>query len=205
MSQPQQRISQIREILHTLAAAYPRFELTKEREAVYITYLSDIPLEELRAASIAYITNSASGQWFPSVSQLRALVGAHRRQASGLPTAEEAWAEVNRAWDGEKHRLTGEKSESGAWIMTAEIFAWSHPLVEQIARDLGWPRGFPGENVEADRAHWLKVYERRAAEATREAVEHPAVTKFIQQQGETARLDVGQQIKQLAGKLQEKR
>ena len=61
MSQPQQRISQIREILHTLAAAYPRFELTKEREAVYITYLSDIPLEELRAASIAYITNSASG------------------------------------------------------------------------------------------------------------------------------------------------
>lgn len=188
-------------LLDMLANAYPRGEMTAERRALYAQMLADIPGDELRAAVIAYITSSDSGQWLPSVSQLRALVGVHRRRASGLPSAEEAWLEVLKAWDGERGQLTGQQDAQGRHLVERVRYQWSHPLTEKVARDLGWPRSFPGENHDVSRSNWLRVYEQAARRATAEAVEHPAVTKFINHQAGQMRIGAGQQIKQLAEKL----
>jgi hypothetical protein len=66
--------------------------LTAERQAIYVTALSDIPIDQLRPAIRAAIQEL---KWFPKVAELRELAGALPGTLNdGRPGAEEAWARM---------------------------------------------------------------------------------------------------------------
>jgi hypothetical protein len=66
--------------------------LTAERQAIYVTALSDIPIDQLRQAIRAAIQEL---KWFPKVAELRELAGALPGMLNdGRPGAEEAWARM---------------------------------------------------------------------------------------------------------------
>ena len=66
--------------------------LTAERQAIYVTALADIPMDQLRQAIRAAIQEL---KWFPKVAELRELAGALPGTLSdGRPGPEEAWARM---------------------------------------------------------------------------------------------------------------
>jgi hypothetical protein len=66
--------------------------LTAERQAIYVTALADIPIDQLRQAIRAAIQEL---KWFPKVAELRELAGAPPRTLNdGRPGPEEAWARM---------------------------------------------------------------------------------------------------------------
>lgn len=172
---------EIGEIVAMLSAAYPRFKPTPETLKTYTLMLKDIPGDALQAAALKC---AASGTFFPSVHELRQAVSEIRRKAGGVPSAYEAWEEVSTKPMAEVHRrLTGEYDEVNRVYFIEEIkTTWAHPLVEKVARQLGWPRSFPGENPGVDRAHFFKAYEHALSDAVSDDIELPQVRAYIEGQ-----------------------
>ncbi len=163
----------VNRIMTMLAMAYPRFSLPKETIAVYARLLEDIPVDELEAAGLHCATTL---EFFPSVHELRAAVSDLRRLAARIPNTFEAWADLSRAGNGEWSTI---EQEDGKNYITRHIYQFLHPLVQDAAQMLGWPRSFPGDNPVADRAHFFKVYEQLVAEALAADARLPAIQNFI--------------------------
>jgi len=163
------------EVLTMLAAVYPRYKLTKETIAAYAILLEDLDPNELRAAAKDLATR---GQFFPSVHELRSGVVRLRTLAAGVPTPYEAWAEVINTGPEIEIKLDG--SEETGWFITRSHYQWSHPLVELVARQLGWP-AFPStaDSLMADRAHFFKAYEQAVNDAMIDEMTLPDVKQFI--------------------------
>lgn len=166
-------LSEISKVLTMLAAAYPRFTLTDDTSEVYARLLEDIPIDKLKAAALECATKI---DFFPSVHELRNAVNNHARIAQGIPSAYEAWQEVSTARP-EYGELT---EEDGQFIIEHHRHQWSHPLVERVARLLGWPDSFPGDNPSADRAHFFKAYDYTLADACDHNMRLPEVTAYIE-------------------------
>ncbi len=156
-----------------LAMTYPRFNLQKETIAVYARLLEDISVDELEAAGLHCAT---SGEFFPSVHELRAAVSDLRRLAARIPNTFEAWADLSRAGTGDWSRVA---EEDGQYFIIRQIYQFAHPLVRSAAEMLGWPKSFPGDNPVADRAHFFKVYEQLVAEALAADARLPAIQSFV--------------------------
>jgi hypothetical protein len=165
---------EVAKILAMLAASYPRFQLTRETIAAYVQLLGDIPTHALKAAAMQCAT---SGTFFPSVHELRQAVADLQRNARGIPSAFEAWYDVSNGPKAET--LKGLEEEGGKFYITTHTREWSHPLVERVAKLLGWPTEFPGDNPVADRAHFFKAYDSLLAEEMSSAVRHPAIQGYI--------------------------
>lgn len=164
------------EILTMLAAAYPRSQLNKEAVKAYTLLLQDIDFEELKAGAMDC---AAKGTFFPSVHELRRSVVEIRRRTNRVPTAYEAWSEVLAAGTGSRKEV--EEGPEGGWIIVEKKFVFTHPLVEKVARMLGWPSSFPGGDTEmADRAHYLKAYDQTANDAMNYEITLPEVREFIE-------------------------
>lgn len=173
---------EIFEILTILSAVYPRFTLTKEVVTAYTMLLEDLETESLRAAAKECATKRT---FFPSVHELRKTVIEMKRKVSRVPTAFEAWNEVINAGPGV--RLTAQLIEEGyeekGYEIIREKFCFSHPMVEKVARLLGWPSNFPSNNNQmADRAHFLKAYEQAMYDATDYEITLPEIREFIETQ-----------------------
>lgn len=172
----------IEQIITMFESAFPNFkprELTKE---IYWQTLHDIPTEELRAAVLHCLTESGRA-FAPSVGEIRGAVVSIQVRVYGIPSALEAWSETCRAY----HNDISERRPfySGGQKYTADPnpYRWSHPLVERVARLLGWPNSFPkAENESIDRAHFLKQYEAELSRYTTNEIELPEVTRYIESQ-----------------------
>jgi hypothetical protein len=164
------------EVLTMLAAVYPRFTLTKESVGAYAILLEDLDPNDLRAAAKDVATKS---KWFPSVHELRAAVVRLAANAAGVPTTFEAWAEVIST--GPPIRRWVEDNEDGQGVIKSEPYQWSHPIVEHVAIQLGWPK-FPAneDSLMADRAHFLKAYDRAVINAMEDEITLPEVREFIE-------------------------
>lgn len=166
------------QVITALAASYPNFKLTPDTIRAYSGMLADIPPDELQAGIVKVV---ATSKFFPSIAEIRGAVAELRMVAANIPTAAEAWQDICRAWDGERRRLTGEADADGNWLMTVEYYAWRHPLVEQVARQLGWPRDFPSnENLMADRAHFFKAWEGALRQAVSSEMELPQIRDYLE-------------------------
>jgi len=166
----------IKEILLILAASYPRFTATDETCKAYTLFLKDIPKEELRAAAAWCATNK---DFFPSVHELRQAVATLHRKASNLPAAAEAWEAVLHAHKPYELWANGGRE----WVE----YQWPHPLVERVAKALGWPANFPGDDtLMADRAHFFKAWAEMVDDALVDEVTLPEVRAFIE--GQKAKL-----------------
>ena len=107
----------------------------------WVLMLSDIPFEILKAAVVRVCRDS---EFFPSVAQI---VEASREldpRNPKLPTAAEAWEEVQKQ------------------IMSVGPYrapAYSCETVKRAAQAIGWRQLCEGDNPEADRAHFMRIYD----------------------------------------------
>ena len=180
---------EIFEILTILSAAYPRFELTKETVTAYTMLLEDLDTESLRAAAKECATKRT---FFPSVHELRKTVVEMRRKGARIPTSFEAWNEVINAGPGSWKEV--DETENGYEIISKN-YRFSHPMVEKVARLLGWPARFPGDNQMSDRSQFLKAYEQAVYDAMDYEITLPEVREFIESQRHKALVSSSQDEK----------
>ncbi len=158
----------IAQILSVISAAYPNFTVTEKTTEVYHQILSDIPTDELKAATLHCI--SESGRKFaPSVGELRGAVAELRGFSNNIPSSFEAWQEVGR-------QISINGGDFGKPV-------WSHPLVEKTVNAIGWRNLRMSENEVADRARFIQCYEQFAERTQRENIMLPEVRGFLEVNG----------------------
>jgi len=125
------------------ASSYPAMQ-AKDPEPIaksWAMMMRDIPVEILKAAIVKVCRES---EFFPSVAMLVAAAHELDPRNPKLPTAAEAWAEV-----------TQQVCDAG--IYRAPTF--SCDTVQKAVRAIGWRQLCVSENPEADRAHFMRIYE----------------------------------------------
>ena len=103
--------------------------------------LGDLDPQLAKAAIIKVCRES---DFFPSVARIVAAARELDPATETLPTAAEAWEEVSRL-----------VRDCGPYRCPV----YSCDTVQRAARAIGWRQLCMGENVEADRAHFLRLYE----------------------------------------------
>ena len=158
------------------SSSYPSMQ-SKDPQPIVSAWslmLADIPLEILQAAVLKVCRES---EFFPSVAQIVAAAEELDPRSEKLPTAAEAWEEV-------------EQQICAAGIYKPPVF--SSELVRRAARAIGWLQLCSSENPAADRAHFLRLYE-SMKNKRKEAREIEQVMKIA---------GVGDLIRALAGSTQ---
>lgn len=161
-----------------LSAAYPNWNVSALTNEMYYEDLKDIPADELMIAAQFCRTDTNRDQRFaPSAGEIRKAVSELRRKSQNIPSVIQAWNEVCSA---PKPYPADYVIYRGGERVEPPVYKWSHPLVEKIARQFGWP-DFPNyENEGTDRAHFFKQYEASLQSDISEMMELPQVTKFIE-------------------------
>ena len=158
------------------SSSYPSMQ-SKDPQPIVSAWslmLADIPLEILQAAVLKVCRES---EFFPSVAQIVAAAEELDPRNEKIPTAAEAWEEV-------------EQQICAAGIYKSPVF--SNELVRRAARAIGWLQLCSSENPAADRAHFLRLYE-SMKNKRKEAKEIEQVMKIA---------GVGDLIRALAGSTQ---
>lgn len=136
---------EVAKLVALLGAAYPTYPATAETVAVYAEVLADVPWEAGQAAVRDLLLTYE--RW-PSAATIR------RRAAemAGLtaPSPSDAWGEVTRM----AHR----HGRSAGVV-------WSHPVLAEAVRTIGWWEICTSTNQEALRAQFRRTYEELARQA----------------------------------------
>ena len=125
------------------SSSYPSMQTRDPRPIVeaWALMLSDLDAVVAKAAIIKVCRES---KFFPSVAQIVVASNEIDPRNEKLPTAAEAWEEVERL------------------IQTVGPYRapkYSCDTVKRAVRAIGWLQLCLGENPEADRAHFLRLYE----------------------------------------------
>lgn len=168
----------ILEILGLISVAFPNFKMAQSGDVstadAYMAFLGDLPADILKVSVLKCC--SESGRAFaPSVGEIRGTVGEIQRKAQNIPSTLEAWDEVCAAPKPSEYKIM----RGGEWH-DPPVYQWSHPLVEKIAKQFGWPNFPKYENESTDRAHFFKHYETALQDTTTAMIELPQVSKFIE-------------------------
>ncbi len=89
MAQSFKHKAEIIAILREIGHAFPQYDLTTERQNVYLKYLSNVDIETLCAAAAVCIRTK---KFFPSISELLEVIETCAQD--GIMPAEEAWIDV---------------------------------------------------------------------------------------------------------------
>lgn len=148
----------IANVLTEIALAYPKFmadaETREETIKVWAIYLADID-DDLLVVAVRKFISSSTHPFAPSVPEIRKAATELRMEINAIPSAYEAWDELQRAPKPSTLRLFKDGK-----FHDPEEHQWSHELVQTVARRLGWPHRFPDyDNLMADRSHFIKAYE----------------------------------------------
>lgn len=135
-----------REVIVLVAMASSSYPSMQNRDPESIVnawqfMLSDIEFELAKAAVIKVCRES---DFFPSVAQIVKAAKELDPKHEKLPTAAEAWEEVNR-----------QIAICGGY----KIPTFSHEVVKRAATAIGFSQMCRSENPEADRAHFMRIYE----------------------------------------------
>ena len=125
------------------SSSYPSMQARDPKPIVeaWTMMMADIDAVVGKAAIIKVCRDS---KFFPSVAQVVAAANELDPRIEKLPTAAEAWEEVSRL------------------IQTVGPYrapTYSCDTVKRAVRSMGWLQLCVGENPEADRAHFLRIYE----------------------------------------------
>ena len=107
--------------------------------------LGDIPYEVAKAAVMKVCRSS---RFFPSVAEIVDAAHELDPRTDKLPTAAEAWEEVKKLL-----------SSVGPYVSERRPLKFSCLTVERATRAIGWQQLCGSENPEADRAHFMRIYE----------------------------------------------
>lgn len=134
--------------IRKLAAAFPRSPVPAETVAIYAAALCDLEPAQLAGAVAKAILCSP---FFPSIAELRTFAA---ESCAALPDAESVLGEILEA------------IRSRGWIDPPKAGELS-PVAEATVAVVGWDTLCRSENIEADRAHLLRI----AATMRKRAVE----------------------------------
>jgi hypothetical protein len=148
-------------IMAILTAAYPQVNLARETVEVYGKFLADLPFEAGYAAAMDLISTN---KWLPTVAELRRRAFTLMPETH-IPTAAEAWAEV-----------VDQVQSLGSYRLPA----FSHPVIERAVKALGWRELCLTENLQADRAHFLQIYEAFREDTELQAMRLPEVKRLME-------------------------
>lgn len=141
------------QIAQVFRAVYFKAAISDDTWLAYFMALADLPDEALIQAVSEHIAHNDE---FPTIAGLRrlALAGNH-------PTFGDAWGEVAR-----------QMQEVGRYRTPA----FSHPLITQAVNQVGgWQALCESDNLVADRAHFLRIYEELVRRETAGKVSFPAL------------------------------
>jgi len=172
-------------VVAMIGAAYPGFEPTEQTVEVYFQTLRDLAPDLLKTAALHSIAEPGR-RFAPSVGELRGAAAEIQRRAANVPASYQAWQETLEAI-----------RRVGSYHPQPEF---SHALVGQTVRALGWTALCRSENMAADRARFIEAYQQLQARAEAEALMLPAVRDYIEARGGRL-LPPASQMKQLADKL----
>jgi len=113
----------------------------KNMVEVWSMLLGDIDFE---IAKVAVIKACRQSKFPPSVSEIVEAANAVDPRIEQLPSSADAWNEV-----------FGKIQSVGQYRKPD----WSHEVIARAVGAMGWPQLCEGENLEADRAHFLRIYE----------------------------------------------
>lgn len=144
--------AEIAKLVGTMATAYPNTQVSDATIEVYVSMLSDVPLD-LLSASVQQCM--AESDFLPSVAKIREK--AIHLSTPIAPEPLEAWGVVLKE------------------ITHAGFYRSPHfddPIIAKAVECIGWQTLCSSENQSADRAHFSKVYEGlvRRAESDRRAL-----------------------------------
>jgi hypothetical protein len=138
-----------------LVDAFPSWKASVGTLRVYAASLQDVRPEALEAA-VMHVVKTC--KFPPTVAELREIAELYVPGEHCIPSASEAWAEVDQ------------KRKSGMHYDTPEL---SHPLVGDALRVLGSWRRFcstPTDRLTSDRARYCSFYEDLARKHSQEQV-----------------------------------
>lgn len=166
---------EIAEIIAVLSAAYPRFVLTEQTVTTYYMFLRDLEAEVLKIAAQRCATTQ---EFFPTVYELRRAVAETLREIQHLPSTYEAWEEViSFPKDGFLRKVI---NDNGSFIIEKCRVMWSHPMIEKVAHQMGWPDFPDEERLSTDRAHFFRAYEYALDAAMLDCVQLPEIRSYIE-------------------------
>lgn len=172
--------NEILKALTVLASAYPRYELPDATIKIYQRLLADLDFDLLKAATLQCATTNT---FFPSVAEIRAAAVELKAMAEGIPSDIEAWSQVI-----EQIRKVGSR----------DVPEFSHPLVAQVVKQMGWINLCMSENQVADRARFLEAYSQTQKSTRRRAQMLPEVLDIVDRK----LLSTDMKIKQLASNME---
>ena len=188
---------EVAELIAVLAVSFPAFkdklaQFSKDDKTrmvhAYHIALQDIDVD-LLGQVVQHIISTAT--FFPSAGEIRRAAFRLAEIGLGIPTAQDAWAEVSAMirkgfWD------TGNGWYEARAPRTED---WSHPLVQKAVDAVGgWLALRTSENVVADRARFLEAYGVYVSRYREQEQMLPGVRQAVAQlgQGERAVTRAGQ-------------
>lgn len=143
------------QVWNVLDRSYPRFcqeqgaENMLQTLRVYHQLLSDLPIEQVKAAVLRHVSSS---KWFPAVAELRE--SATALSIAPLPSAIEAWGEVTNAMAG---------IDGYCYTDHVNVPQFTNPITARLVESMGWRALCLSENGIADRARFIESYEQLTA------------------------------------------
>lgn len=131
-------LTEATEIVSLLQAAWPNYGWRKGTNAAYHLGLSDLPCEAVKAAVVTAIRTRP---FCPTPAELRAI--AIEPLTDQVPSVEAAWGEV---------------TEQLLRTSCAQVPTFSHPLIAQAVRILGWESICMSETPGVERKHFRDTY-----------------------------------------------
>ena len=182
----------IKNLMAYMGMAFPNYKPVLEGEVntvdVLFNLLGDIDLPALKTAVQACCAEPGRA-FAPSAGEIRGMVTEFHAQASGLPTAGEAWGAIIASFE----RMPGGNMAGGGRGPILD-----NPVVKEAVHQMG---GYAAIGVDffetqmANRAHFLKIYGELCERTKRQQGRLPVVNDYIKQ------LEDRPEIKQLADRL----
>lgn len=167
-----------------LIALYPNYRPADLAlvNTIWLEILGDLPADLCKLAVMQYA--GENHDFAPSAGTVRAYAFKIQTKAAGIPDGYHAYREVcDMPANMTRQRIVEPDGGNGWATIETTKMKWSHPLIEQIAAAIGWPRTFPTDNPTADRAQFLKAWDALVEKHVTDAARLPVVEKYIEQSG----------------------
>jgi hypothetical protein len=176
------KITDIANVISALKAFYPNYTPADpgQTATMLMQILGDLPVENLQAAVVQLCADSR--QFAPSAGEIRQTALRLNAKAAGIPEAWQAFEEVMKMPGDMLRREV--VVENGQNIILEHTLKFSHPLVENTARLMGWPKTFPTDMHAADRSQFIKAYEFEFMRVIGDAGRLKVVSDYLQKRSE---------------------
>ena len=168
--------SDIANVIAGMKALFPNYAPDPARTPeMFMQILGDLDSDTLQAATLSLCSDGrafalAAGEIRAEAIRLHAL-------AAGIPSAHAAYSEVvSMPADMVEKKFVETVEFTGIEKRRMEF---SHPLVERVARLMGWPASFPTDKAGVDRAQFVKAYEAELERITDDSGRLRIVTDYI--------------------------